>query len=64
MILSHCKVITIEFTLFLWHMPDDVVEGVAEHSCRLQPSIDLRDPVTTLCSAALILMYQSTTLEG
>ena len=27
-------------------MPDDVTEGVAEHSSRLQPSINLHAPVT------------------
>ena len=34
-------------------MPDDATEGVAEHSSRLQPSINLHAPVT-LCSAALV----------
>ena len=37
--------ITIEYAvklnLFLWHMPADTTEGVAEHSTRLQPSINL-----------------------
>ena len=28
------------------HMPDDVTEGMAEHSSRLQPSINLHAPVT------------------
>ena len=36
----------IELTLFLWHMPDDATEGVAKHSSRLQPSINLHAPVT------------------
>ena len=31
---------------FIWHMPDDATEGVAEHSSRLQPSINLHAPVT------------------
>ena len=35
----------IELTLFLWHMPDDATETVAEHSARLQPSINLHAPV-------------------
>ena len=35
-----------ELTLFLWHMPDDTTEGLAEHSSRLQPSINLHAPVT------------------
>ena len=29
-------------------MPDDATEGVAEHSSRLQPSINLHTPVTAL----------------
>ena len=29
-------------------MPDDATEGVAEHSSRLQPSINLHAPVTAL----------------
>ena len=41
----------IELTLFLWHIPDDATEGVAEHSSRLQPSIKLHAPVTTLISS-------------
>ena len=36
----------LELTLFLWHMPDVATEGVAEHSSRLQPSINLHAPVT------------------
>ena len=36
----------IELTLFMWHMPDDATEGVAEHSSRLQPSINVHAPVT------------------
>ena len=43
----------IELTLFLWHMPDDAAEGVAEHSSRLQPSVNLHAP-QLLCSAALV----------
>ena len=34
-------------------MPDDATEGVAEHSSRLQPSINLHAPVTALCVTAL-----------
>ena len=30
----------IELILFLWHMPADTTETVAEHSARLQPSIN------------------------
>ena len=29
-------------------MPDDATEGVAEHSSKLQPSINLHAPVTAL----------------
>ena len=39
-------------------MPDDATEGVAEHSCRLQPSINLHAPVTAFmisCSGILVL---------
>ena len=36
-------------------MPDDATEGVAEHSSRLQPSINLHAPVT-----AFIELNQST----
>ena len=36
----------IEFTLFLWHMPDDATEVVVEHSSRLQPLINLHALVT------------------
>ena len=35
-------------------MPADTTETVAEHSPRLQPSINLHAPVTALCSAALV----------
>ena len=35
-------------------MPDDATEGVAEHSSRLQPSINLHAPLQPLCSAALV----------
>ena len=42
----HDKSHAIELTSFLWHMPDDATEGVAEHSSRLQPSINLHAPVT------------------
>ena len=44
--------------LFLWHMPNDATEGVAEHSPRLQPSINLHAPVTAFmfsCSGTDIL---------
>ena len=50
--LSYGKAITIhyshavELTLFLLHIPDDATEGVAEHSSRLQPTINLHAPVT------------------
>ena len=43
-------------------MPDDATEGVAEHSSRLQPSINLHAPVTAFmfsCSGT-----QCTTPEG
>ena len=43
-IISLCH--AIELTLFLWHMPDDATEGVAEHSSSLQPSINLHASVT------------------
>ena len=36
----------IELTLFLWHMLDGATERVAEHSSRLQPSINLHALVT------------------
>ena len=36
--------IGIELTSFLWHMPADTTETVAEHSARLQPSINLHAP--------------------
>ena len=52
----------IKLTLFLWHMPADTIETVAEHSTRLQPSINLHAPVTAFmfsCSGT-----QCTTLEG
>ena len=48
--LSHA----IELTLFLWHMPDEATEGVAENSSRLQPSINLHAQLEPLCSAALV----------
>ena len=35
----------IELTLFLWHMPADATETVAEHRARLQPSSSLHAPV-------------------
>ena len=35
--LSHA----IELTMFLWHIPADTTETVAEHSIRLQPLINL-----------------------
>ena len=38
----------IELTLFLWHIPDDATEGVAEHSSRRQPSINLHAPLTSM----------------
>ena len=46
----------IELTLFLCHTPAS--EGVAEHSSRLQPSINLHAPVTALmfcCSGIDVL---------
>ena len=51
----------VELTLFLWHMPDDATEGVAEHSSDLQQSINLNlhAPVQwqPSCSAAVWPMY-------
>ena len=38
----------------MWHMPDDATEGVAEHSSRLQPSINLHAHLHPSCSAALV----------
>ena len=35
-----------ELTLFLWHMPEDSTDSVAELSSRQQPSISLHAPVT------------------
>ena len=35
-------------------MPDDDTEGVAEHSSRLQPSINLHAQSQPLCSVALV----------
>ena len=52
----------IELTLFMWHTPADTTEAVAEHSARLQPSINLHAPVTAFmisCSGT-----QCTTPEG
>ena len=57
------KDFAIELTSFLWHMPDDVTEGVAEHSSRLQvcnhqfacPSYSLH---------VQLLWYLCTTAEG
>ena len=58
LILSHCEAIAIshafELTLFLWHMPVDATEGVAEHSSRLQPSSICMPQLQSLCSAALV----------
>ena len=34
-------------------MPDDTTETVAEHSARLQPSINLHDPVTAFMFSCL-----------
>ena len=43
--------------LFLWwHMPADTTETVAEHSARLQPSINLLAPVTTFMFSCPVLM--------
>ena len=42
-------------------MPDDATEGVAEHSSRLQPSINLHAPVTALmfsCSGTNVLPWR------
>ena len=39
-------------------MPDDAIEGVAEHSSRLQPSINLHAPITAFmfsCSGTGVL---------
>ena len=35
-------------------MPDGTTEPVAEHSARLQPSINLMPQLQPLCSAALV----------
>ena len=48
----------IELTLFLWRMPGDATEGVAERTSKLQPSINLHAPVTTFmfsCSGTNVL---------
>ena len=43
----------VELTLYLWHMP----EGVVEHSFfRLQPSVNLHAQLQPLCSAALVVV--------
>ena len=41
-------------TLFLWHMPDDATEGVAEHKSRLQSQSICMPLLQLLCSAALV----------
>ena len=47
---SHHDSHAVELTLFPWHVPDDATEDVAEHSSRLQPSINLHARVTAaLC---------------
>ena len=38
-------------------MPDDATEGVAEHSSRLQPSINLHAPVTALMFIVQLVCY-------
>ena len=35
-------------------MPAETTEAVAEHSTKLQPSINLHAPVTVSCSAVLV----------
>ena len=53
---------SVDLTLFLWHMPDETTEGVAENNSRLQPSINLHALVTAFmfsCSGT-----QCTTPEG
>ena len=52
-----------KWTLFLWHMPDDATEGVAELSSRLQPSINLYVPVTAF-STGLVSMYYPKGMKG
>ena len=47
------RIMKIELTLFLWHMPDDATEGGTEHSPRLQPSIDLHARVTAFIFSLL-----------
>ena len=47
----------IELTSFLWHMPDDTTEPVAEHSARLQRrshQSTCMPQLQPLCSAALV----------
>ena len=49
-------------------MPDDATEGVAEHSSRLQPSINLHAPVTAflhgcICTFLSIFFTQFKTSE-
>ena len=56
----------IELTSFLWHVPADTTETVTEHSARLQPSINLHDPVTALmlsCSGTDVLPQTSPLLK-
>ena len=42
----HDRVVQLNWLLILWDMPDDTTEDVAEHSSRLQPSINLHATVT------------------
>ena len=45
-------------------MPDDATEGVAEHSSRLQPSINLHAQLQLSCSAALVPINYTPEDEG
>ena len=38
-------------------MPDDTTEPVAEHSARLQPSVNLHAPVTAFMFTVQLLWY-------
>ena len=46
------------------HMSDDITEPVAEHSARLQPSINLREPVTAFYVQLLWYPMYTTRDEG
>ena len=49
----------------MWHIPDDATDNVAEHSTRLQPSINLHALVTAFNVQLLWYpMYYSEGFEG